>query len=723
MGVRLVSSAVLIAGMALAAILTGHHENKVYGDASAVLVNCPQTETINCDTVNTSAWSELLGVPIAAFAMPTYLLVLLLIWRSRRSESLLAYAFSIGVLTLLYSVFLFYLSKTQIGFICLYCVGLYGVNVSIPLLTALAARRSPLSLIRGTISDLLSWPRALRATAVTFLLLLAATVGLQQAYRLHVKEQAAAERERIEKQGGPFVPAGPNSLAVPLERPGAESLFFDEALAAAPAPTGGIPYKLAGPLGRILKGPKTVPFDLQSRLGHGRPVALLFWIPGYRESERHLMTMARFFKSQLPVFDVYAVAGRGTQQRDEEVLEAATLLGVPQDLPLLIDDKFVVSTALNALDMPNLALFRADGMLVASKIKSLDQKLALPSGILSAEEVVRKMAAGEAVPEIKQMAQYFPATEMVGWCAPQFEAKKFDTNEVFKFSGKPSGNRPLLLMFWSSTCKHCQVEIPLLVSWLKQNPHRVDILSVTQIRPDQPGVLSHREVTRRYIKERQISWPVLEDTDGSITELYRNISTPTTFFITPQGSVVQAWLFPHPNDFGSAMEAALAKVNTVAAGACRPAPQSPAPRLALDMLGASGNKVSLASQLDRPAIVHLWATWCAPCVGEVPALLRFGQTLEKSGDGRLVMISVEDAGSGDRIAGFAKKLGIPLHTFRAPTGALTEMLDIGYRLPRTYVVSPSGILVASWQGIQKWDDPKVAEGALWRLRNAASLAR
>jgi thiol-disulfide isomerase/thioredoxin len=321
------------------------------------------------------------------------------------------------------------------------------------------------------------------------------------------------------------------------------------------------------------------------------------------------------------------------------------------------------------------------------------------------------------------MAQYFPATEMVGWCAPQFEAKKFDTNEVFKFSGKPSGNRPLLLMFWSSTCKHCQVEIPLLVSWLKQNPHRVDILSVTQIRPDQPGVLSHREVTRRYIKERQISWPVLEDTDGSITELYRNISTPTTFFITPQGSVVQAWLFPHPSDFGSAMEAALAKVNTVAAGACRPAPQSPAPRLALDMLGASGNKVSLASQLDRPAIVHLWATWCAPCVGEVPALLRFGQTLEKSGDGRLVMISVEDAGSGDRIAGFAKKLGIPLHTFRAPTGALTEMLDIGYRLPRTYVVSPSGILVASWQGIQKWDDPKVAEGALWRLRNAASLAR
>ncbi|HEU5181966.1 MAG TPA: redoxin domain-containing protein [Candidatus Polarisedimenticolia bacterium] len=723
--IRLILGALVTTGIVVSILLTQHHENRVYGDATAVLSNCPETETINCDTVNTSRFSELLGVPIAAFAIPTYLLVLLLLWKARRTPRLLAYAFSIGMLTVLYSAFLFYLSSTHIGFICLYCASLYGINLTIPILTALAARRSPGSLLRDTLSDLMGWPRPLRVTACVFLGLLAATIGVQRAYRVHVKKRAAIERHRIEEQGGPLVPAGPDSALLPEERVGAGSLFFPEASAATPGPAPGAgPYRLAGPLSRIEKGAKMEAFDLQSRLGHGRPVALIFWTPGYRPSERLLGSMTRFFKSQLPAFDVYPVAGRGGNQRDEEVLEAATMLQLPRDLPLLIDQDFVLSKALNTMDIPDVALFRADGGLVASRIKALEQKLALPTGgVISAEEVMRKMASGTQVPEIKQMAPYFPAREMVGWCAPEFQAKKFDSGEPFHFTGKPAHPRPLLLMFWSSTCTHCQVEIPLLVSWLKKNPNRIDILSVTRIKPDQPGQASHREITRRYIKQEQITWPVLEDPDGSITELYRNISTPTTFFITPDGTVVQTWLYAHPDNFPAAMETALSQAGKASSGVCKQAPESPGSRLALDMLAANGTKVSLASKLDRPAIVHFWATWCAPCVGELPQLLKFGQSLEKSGTGRLIMISVEDAQSGPRIESFARKLGLQLPTFRTPTGELTQMLDIAYRLPRTYVVAPNGVIVGSWQGSQKWDEPKLAEEATWRLRNASVLAR
>ena len=63
---------------------------RLFGDASARLANCPQTETINCELVNTSAWSELFGVPIAAYAVPAYLLVLILLWGGRRRPSMLA---------------------------------------------------------------------------------------------------------------------------------------------------------------------------------------------------------------------------------------------------------------------------------------------------------------------------------------------------------------------------------------------------------------------------------------------------------------------------------------------------------------------------------------------------------------------------------------------------------------------------------------------------------
>jgi thiol-disulfide isomerase/thioredoxin len=396
---------------------------------------------------------------------------------------------------------------------------------------------------------------------------------------------------------------------------------------------------------------------------------------------------------------------------------------VPESLPLLVDDKFTVSNALSTTDVPNLALFDGKGHLVASKIKSLSQTLATPGGNLTAAEVLKRLASGAEFPEIKMMAPYYPATELIGHCAPEFAAKKFDTTEVAKFSGKPQAARPLLVVFWSSTCKHCQVEVPLLVSWVKRHPGKVDILSVSHIRADKEGRASHREVTRAYIKDQQIPWTVLEDPDDAVSEVYRSISTPTTYFLTPQGMVAEIWFYPHPQNFDKAMEDALGRVASMSSDTCSPAPATPAPRLALDVLTPDGKKVPLSSQLDRPALVHLWATWCAPCMEEIPAILRFGKTLESSGAGRLVMVSVEDASSGDKIAGFAKKFSLPLRSNRAPSGALAQAVDLSYRLPRTYLVARDGTVLGLRQGSQKWDDPLVEERALSRLRNAASLAR
>jgi thiol-disulfide isomerase/thioredoxin/uncharacterized membrane protein len=715
-------------------VLTRHHENLVYGDATAALSNCPHTETIDCDTVNTSAWSELFGVPIAAFALPTYLLVLMLVWKRTPPAPWLAYAFGIGVLTTLASIGLFYVSKNRIGFICLYCVSLYGVNLSIPLLSALAARRRPRALLGDLARDLAAWPRPLRVTALAFAALLALTLGAQHGYRVHVRREAAAEQERIEQQGGPLVPAGPTSSYGPGPdafslMASAGDLFVTPAEAATPAAgtpaqaAPGAPYKLAGPLRRLEKGGKSSSFDLQGRLGKGKPVALIFWYPGFRMSERALVTLSESLRRDFPTIDLYAISGKNEDTRDEEILETASMLGLPESLPLLVDDSFSVSNALSTTDVPDLALFDVKGHLVASKIKAFNQTLALPTGNLTALEVLRRLASGAELPEIKMMSPWYPATELIGHCAPEFAAKKFDTTEVVKFSGKPQGNKPLLLVFWSSTCKHCQVEVPLMVSWVKRHPGKVDIVSVSHIRADKEGKASHREVTRAYIKDQQIPWTVLEDPDDAVSEVYRSISTPTTYFLTPQGMVAEIWFYPHPQNFDKAMDDALGRVATMSSDTCGPAPATPAPRLAFDVLTPDGKKVPLSSQLDRPALVHLWATWCAPCMEEIPAILRFGKSLESSGAGRLVMVSVEDAGSADKISGFAKKFSLPLHSNRAPTGPLAQAVDLSYRLPRTYLVARDGTVLAMRQGSQKWDDPLVEERALSRLRNATSLAR
>jgi uncharacterized membrane protein len=429
-------AAVLVAGLAIAGYLVVHHVNHVYGDATLTLANCPETATVNCDLVNSSAWSEVAGVPIAALAIPTYLLVLGLVASARRAPEALAYVFCIGLLTAAYSVVLFFISKTQVGFLCLWCVRLYAVNFSIPVLAALAAHRSPGSLVRSTLRDLRAWSVPVRRAAVAFVALLALTIAGERALRSHVRAAAAQERQRIEREGGPTVPAVPE--APPPDSSSTGWRLIPEAVAAeATAPAA--PYKLAGPLRRLTYSAKdgagSATFDLQAKIGKGKPVALIFWAPRFRWAERTLATMAAYFAKELPQYDVYAIAGRRDDQVDGEIQEAAALLDLPAALPILVDDAFVVSKALTVEDVPNVALFSAKGQLVVAKIKDLDQRLITPAGNRKAGEVMHEVAKGGDVPQIQRMFPYYPSDALVDHCAPAFKGKIFGTNAPFQFSG------------------------------------------------------------------------------------------------------------------------------------------------------------------------------------------------------------------------------------------------------------------------------------------------
>jgi thiol-disulfide isomerase/thioredoxin len=264
-------------------------------------------------------------------------------------------------------------------------------------------------------------------------------------------------------------------------------------------------------------------------------------------------------------------------------------------------------------------------------------------------------------------------------------------------------------MFWSSTCKHCQLDIPQLVKWVAAHPGAVDVLGVTIIKKDRPGQPSHRAITEAYIRSAGIPWTVVEDVNGIVTDTYGSISTPTTVFVAPNGAVEDVWYYAHESDFDGAMERSLAKVRA-ATGACRPLEAPPAPRLATSVLGPDGKRVELASLLDRPALVHFWATWCKPCVEELPSLMKFSASLEKDGRARVVLISVESEADGKRIQQFQKTLGLDLRSYRAPDGGVADRIDLAYRLPRTFVVGPGGVVLDERQGSQNWADPAVIEG-------------
>ena len=117
---------------------------------------------------------------------------------------------------------------------------------------------------------------------------------------------------------------------------------------------------------------------------------------------------------------------------------------------------------------------------------------------------------------------------------------------------------------------------------------------------------------------------------------------------------------------------------------------------------------TLADFAGRVVLVNLWATWCAPCRKEMPALDRLAAAAGGD-DFALVPISI-DTGSPDKPKAFLASLGtenLPLYTDPS-----TEIFQEAKRrglalgLPVTMLLDRQGCLLGRMNGPAEWDSPE-----------------
>lgn len=139
-------------------------------------------------------------------------------------------------------------------------------------------------------------------------------------------------------------------------------------------------------------------------------------------------------------------------------------------------------------------------------------------------------------------------------------------------------------------------------------------------------------------------------------------------------------------------------------------PPRPAPDGAFHT--ADGATRRIADYAGKPLLVNLWATWCAPCVAELPSLAALAGTLADKGI--LVLPISADRGGAKTVEAFyaAHQIaGLPVLVDQ--DAAL--MHAFGARgLPTTYVIDGAGRIVGMEEGGMDWATPGVAD-ALGKL--------
>jgi len=156
-----------------------------------------------------------------------------------------------------------------------------------------------------------------------------------------------------------------------------------------------------------------------------------------------------------------------------------------------------------------------------------------------------------------------------------------------------------------------------------------------------------------------------------------------------------------------------------AAGPERLLRTGPRPLPEFVFLTAAGAERRVADYAGRGLVINLWATWCPPCVAEMPALDRLQAMLAPEGIEVLALSS--DRGGAAQVAPFYERLGLRhLAILLDPMGRAGRAL--GARgLPTTVIVGRDGQELARLEGAAEWDraDMVAALRALIGPRGAA----
>jgi thiol-disulfide isomerase/thioredoxin len=146
-------------------------------------------------------------------------------------------------------------------------------------------------------------------------------------------------------------------------------------------------------------------------------------------------------------------------------------------------------------------------------------------------------------------------------------------------------------------------------------------------------------------------------------------------------------------------------------------PPRPAPEIGF--ADSAGKSLSLADFRGRIVLVNLWATWCEPCIREMPSLDRLRAALPDR-DLAIVLVS-QDRGGDKVVAPFFTKLGLKLETYLDPKSTVGHAFEVR-GLPTTILIDREGRELGRVEGALAWDGAPAQSLLRWYVARGTKPA-
>ncbi|WP_019556471.1 TlpA family protein disulfide reductase [Thiomicrorhabdus arctica] len=124
-----------------------------------------------------------------------------------------------------------------------------------------------------------------------------------------------------------------------------------------------------------------------------------------------------------------------------------------------------------------------------------------------------------------------------------------------------------------------------------------------------------------------------------------------------------------------------------------------------ELTDTAGNTIHLKEKRGKVILLNFWASWCGPCVKEIPSMNRLAKSFDAD---KFEIVSVNFKERPETISAFFKRVQVDFPVLMDLDGKIANQYEI-FAFPSSFIIDAQGKLRYSVNAAIEWDDPQIKE--------------